>query len=166
MICGNNTMSCLLLWKWKGGVPVWRDSRFALLPTAVFLLVGKCLSGSARRLWQEREGKCVKRGSVEAVLWGVRRTFFLESHISGPCNDFPWHTEIIFLSFSPAQCLLQALHLAYLILISTSLWRRHCLAVHQANSFVSCLLFVVPSWRFWLVSRIILVVTTCTWHNV
>lgn len=56
----------------------------------------------------------MKRSSVEAVLWGVRRTFFLEFHISGPCNDFPWHTEIIFLSFCPAQCLLQALHLAYL----------------------------------------------------
>lgn len=141
-------MSCLPLWKWKRGVYQCEGAQGLHLITAVFFLVGKCLSGSARRLWQEREDTCVKRSSVEAVLWGVRRTFFLESHISAHCTDFPWHTEIIFLSFCPAQCLLQNLNLAYLILILTSLWRGHCLAVHQVNSFVSCLLFVVPSWRF------------------
>lgn len=85
------------------------------------------------------------KSSVEALLWGMRRTFFLESHISAHCNDFPWHIEITFLSFSCAQCLLQALHLAYLILIATSLWRKNFLAVNQVNSFASCLLFIVPS---------------------
>lgn len=38
-------------------------------------------SGSARRLLQEGKGKCVKRSSVEAVLWGMR-TLFLKNLMS------------------------------------------------------------------------------------
>lgn len=77
---------------------------------------------------------------------GNEDSFFKESHVSAHCNDFPWHTKITFLSCCPAQCLLQALHLAYLILITMSLWRRHCLAVQQVNSCQ--LFFVLPFWRF------------------
>lgn len=50
-----------------------------------FLLEGKCVSSReacARRLWQDGKGKSAKRSSVEAVLWGMRRTFFLRfSHL-------------------------------------------------------------------------------------
>lgn len=82
--------------------------------SAVFLLVWKCLRRGPWRWLEERQGKCMKKSSVEAVLWRMRNTVLLESHISAHCNNFPWHIEITFLSFfscivsasSSSSCLL------------------------------------------------------------
>lgn len=109
------TIRCPALHCGSGKEPPTSAKGFTLL-TALFLLVGKCLSRTASGCKRDGKGKCVKRSSVEAVLWGMRTTFFLkDSHVFAHYKDLLWHTEIILGVFDPAQCLPQALQLTYLI---------------------------------------------------
>ena len=98
----------------------------------------------------DREGRVSVRRGVQLKLccteWGW--LFFLKILTSLFTIKISLGTQISpFCVFDPAKCLPQALQFAYLILMSRSLWGRHCMAAQQVNSFASCSLLIVPSWR-------------------